>query len=276
MRSTQIVVAVVGLLLVGASTSLAQYGRPAPPPRPPVVSPPRPPVMPPRLPSPPQHVPGLPPNMVRQPATNQFGSYRPLLTKPVAEAASVVGLLGSPLGEGPLLAVSVLFLERTPVVADAPVVAWENRPVNDHHPRPLGADPFANAFWIFPLLLGAALVIGVGVAISRTAKRTMVIGRVRIVKMPPGEVPEEIRQAWIGLELPIVSSIARDGQGLVDVLSNQPVSCGKAYAVDGAEAVRILATAAPDAAAWWRTHAPQVLSGGYQLVFPAEVCERID
>jgi hypothetical protein len=39
--------------------------------------------------------------------------------------------------------------------------------------------------------------------------------------------------------------------------------------------VRILAATAPEAAAWWRLNAPHVVVGGYLLVFPAEVCERV-
>jgi hypothetical protein len=31
----------------------------------------------------------------------------------------------------------------------------------------------------------------------------------------------------------------------------------------------------PSAAAWWRSHAPHTLANGYQLLFPADVCEPI-
>jgi hypothetical protein len=62
----------------------------------------------------------------------------------------------------------------------------------------------------------------------------------------------------------------------VGVLSNQPANCCEGYAVHGATAVQLLAAKAPEAAAWWRRHAPHVLTGGYELVFPAEICERLD
>jgi hypothetical protein len=45
--------------------------------------------------------------------------------------------------------------------------------------------------------------------------------------------------------------------------------------VEGKKAVQLLAAVAPNAAAWWRQHAPHVLAHGYQLVFPVEVCEKI-
>jgi hypothetical protein len=98
---------------------------------------------------------------------------------------------------------------------------------------------------------------------------------VRIVALPPGEAPEEVRRAWIGLELPVTSVPGGSRQGVVGVLSHRPAGHCDGYAVEGADAVRILAGKAPEAAAWWCRHAHHVLTGGYQLVFPAEVCEPI-
>jgi hypothetical protein len=95
---------------------------------------------------------------------------------------------------------------------------------------------------------------------------------VRIVALPPGDALEEIRGAWIGMELPFAECCSSDVYG---VLSNQPASCCAGYVVEAVKAVRILAAKAPDAAAWWRKQAPHVMTGGYQLVFPAEVCEVV-
>ncbi len=118
--------------------------------------------------------------------------------------------------------------------------------------------------------------MGVGLAIGYAVRASAVPGRVRIAGLPPGEAPEEIRQAWVGLELPLARGQAKGRfQNTVGVLSNQPTRCGESYAVDGPEAVRILAATAPEAAAWWRLNAPHVVVGGYFLVFPAEVCERV-
>jgi hypothetical protein len=47
------------------------------------------------------------------------------------------------------------------------------------------------------------------------------------------------------------------------------------YVVAGAVAIDVLAVHAPEAAAWWRQCAPHVLEPGYDLFFPATVCERI-
>ena len=59
-------------------------------------------------------------------------------------------------------------------------------------------------------------------------------------------------------------------------MSHAPAFAPAAYAVDGKTALDFLASASPDAAAWWRENAPEISSSGYQLVFPAEVCERLD
>jgi hypothetical protein len=47
------------------------------------------------------------------------------------------------------------------------------------------------------------------------------------------------------------------------------------YLVDGKQAVTILATKAPWAAAWWREHAPHVLANDFQFLFPSDVCEPV-
>jgi hypothetical protein len=145
-----------------------------------------------------------------------------------------------------------------------------------HDPGPNRPDASATdtAFWVTPLLfLGGFLVVGLDLALARAVTASRAVGHVRITALPPGEAPEDIRRAWIGLELPIVNGPAEGP--VFGVVSHHAARCGAGYAVNGAEAVRRLAAKAPDAAAWWRTNAPHVLTGGYQLVFPADVCERV-
>jgi hypothetical protein len=100
--------------------------------------------------------------------------------------------------------------------------------------------------------------------------------RARIVAVPPGEAPERVRRAWVGLELPLAPGETGPRDQLAyGVLSNGSVGSRKGYAVDGCKAVALLEAKDPDAAAWWRRNAPHVLTRGYQLVFPAEVCEQV-
>jgi hypothetical protein len=64
-------------------------------------------------------------------------------------------------------------------------------------------------------------------------------------------------------------------QQSVGVLSHNWPEMSSGYAVDGRAAVNALASHSPDAAAWWREHAPHVVARGYRFVFPSEVCERV-
>jgi hypothetical protein len=90
---------------------------------------------------------------------------------------------------------------------------------------------------------------------------------IRIISAPPGEAPEEVRAAWVGLVLPVLIPEARIFE-TVGVLSRPKTSLGlilarlfgrtkrqKGYIVSAHRAVEILAGHAPDAAKWWREKA---------------------
>jgi hypothetical protein len=122
-------------------------------------------------------------------------------------------------------------------------------------------------------LVGFFVVVAVRASLGQSGTQAGAMVRVRIRATPPGEAPEAIRQAWVGLELP--ARAEQGDPGAFDVLSNRSVYCRDCYAVNGAEAVSLLAAHSPDAAQWWRRNAPHVLVGGYDLIFPAEVCEAL-
>jgi hypothetical protein len=99
--------------------------------------------------------------------------------------------------------------------------------------------------------------------------------RIRIIAPPPGEAPEHIRAAWVGLELPLMGGATGPRTlSAAGVLSGKGTVCVLGYVVSGKAAVELLAAHAPDAAAWWRTNAPHVLHDGYPLIFPADVCQK--
>jgi hypothetical protein len=100
---------------------------------------------------------------------------------------------------------------------------------------------------------------------------------IQIVATPPGEAPEEIRAAWVGLKLPLSRASPQPRQlPVTGVASGRTCGYWRGYLVAGHRAVELLAMASPEAAAWWRLHAPHVLEKGYQLVFPVEVCQRLE
>ena len=126
------------------------------------------------------------------------------------------------------------------------------------------------------MLLGLAALVGVVVFAVRAGRNTTVTGLL-IKSTPPGEAPEHIRRAWVGLTLPLARAEMEPGAlTTVGVLSNQDPEMTMGYAVDGRKAVRYLASHEPEAAAWWRNNAPHVFAGGYRLFFPREVCVVLD
>jgi hypothetical protein len=109
---------------------------------------------------------------------------------------------------------------------------------------------------------------------------------VRIVKRPLGEAPEHIRDAWIGLLLPVELHFPRvvQGHGL-GVLTGLPSWMGaqaalwhgstgheKGYVVESSAALDVLAAANPQAAEWWRTNTPHLWERGKWLGFDEECC----
>jgi hypothetical protein len=86
-----------------------------------------------------------------------------------------------------------------------------------------------------------------------------------------------VRHAWVGLLLPLIEGQVQTEYAVAQqVVSHALVTAPSAYAVEGTAAIGVLESANPEAAAWWRQNAPEVLAAGYQLIFPAEVCERLD
>lgn len=111
--------------------------------------------------------------------------------------------------------------------------------------------------------------------------------RIRIVVCPPGEAPLAIRNAWVGLELPLPSGLrSRPRRWLGFGVLSGPRGwwqelirflLGRAeqhtgYAVNALEAVNILATKDPAAAAWWRENCAHLLNGRRFFVFAADAC----
>src|SRR3954470_18176769 len=108
--------------------------------------------------------------------------------------------------------------------------------------------------------------------------------KIRIKSTPPGEAPEHVRQAWIGLEIPVPPRFAGCRRCLgFGVLSGPKSRLGTLFAilfgraqretgyiVEANVAIDLLASRSPDAAAWWREHAPRFIEPGRHFMFAAE------
>ncbi len=79
-------------------------------------------------------------------------------------------------------------------------------------------------------------------------------GIIRIVKVPSGEAPLEIREAWVGLELPCdpVLGLADIGHR-IGAVSGKRLPNQYGFSVPQKEALDILEQSKPAVAAWWRS-----------------------
>jgi hypothetical protein len=107
---------------------------------------------------------------------------------------------------------------------------------------------------------------------------------VTIIARPSGEAPEWVRDAWIGLRLPLVHPRRRNWHG-IGVLSGPrgvfrqlwALIRGRTlrmpgYVVNAKVAIESLADSNPVAAAWWRKNAPHFLNGRSRFIFDEAAC----
>lgn len=115
---------------------------------------------------------------------------------------------------------------------------------------------------------------------------------IRVIAMPPGEAPEQIRSAWIGVVLPLAETkgpqpgvwitqgvLGKDRgrwariKRLLGILVVEQPSV--AYAVDVLTAIESLRAHSPSAAVWWERHTPHLLVPGRRFCFSASCCEEV-
>jgi hypothetical protein len=117
------------------------------------------------------------------------------------------------------------------------------------------------------------------------------IGRVceiRIVQPPIGGAPSWVRQAWVGLELPVVRNTRCRAYRTFDVLRGPKSLLGElwgllrgkarrktGYPVYAGSAVDVLAASNPDAANRWRENAPHLLRPGGMFLFNEDACSPL-
>lgn len=276
MKASVTFLVAVSLLLVLGKDSQAQFGRPIPRP-----------VMPRLVPHPVPH-----PLPVRPHPTPV--DQRPARVAPAEDkreqladrsdssaspevAASTVGLMISPQAQGPFFAATVLFSASTASSHEDFAVAARPAPVIAPAFAPRVAPQADPNSGVIAFMVISGLLVGASFLVYSIWKRSPSRLRIRIIATPPGEAPEEIRRAWVGMELPLAREESRPRKlNTVGVLSHYETATTLGYIVDGRTAVDLLASHEPHAAEWWRENAPHVVAFGYQLIFPAEVCERMD
>ena len=110
---------------------------------------------------------------------------------------------------------------------------------------------------------------------------------IRIINTPPGEAPEYIRQAWIGITLPTHPKFEAPTSCQTFGVSSGPqhmwitrlltmIRRGyqeTGYVVDAQVAFNRLEKHSPEAAEWWNKHTPHLFQKGQLLMFRSEACE---
>jgi len=109
--------------------------------------------------------------------------------------------------------------------------------------------------------------------------------KVLIVRRPIGEAPEWVRDAWVGLELPLAhpGEITIETGGVLTGPRTWPgwwwarltgrLEVVSGHVVKADRAIDLLGRSRPDAAAWWRGHAPAFCRPGAEFIFDSAACE---
>lgn len=108
---------------------------------------------------------------------------------------------------------------------------------------------------------------------------------VEIVQAPIGEAPDWVREAWVGLRLPVMDCRPSFSFGVLSgprswIGQWMAILTGRAervegYWVESAGAIALLERIRPDAAAWWRGHVPEFSKPGRVFVFDLPACNPV-
>ena len=99
------------------------------------------------------------------------------------------------------------------------------------------------------------------------------IRQIRIIKVPRGNAPEWVRQAWVGCVLPDLGPPA-NGRSF-GLLTRTPRNAQGASCVPMQIALEILAEKSPDAATWFRDTLGQGRITSDKFVFQPDECEVV-
>ncbi len=112
---------------------------------------------------------------------------------------------------------------------------------------------------------------------------------IRIIAIPPGEAPQQVREAWVGVSLPVSrgilgyrrrwrsAGVLSGPRGLLDQLRwlvRGKYERREGCAVGTMVAADLLEKVNPEAARWWRENAAHLLQPGRHFPFPAQVCRE--
>jgi hypothetical protein len=113
--------------------------------------------------------------------------------------------------------------------------------------------------------------------------------RIRVTRTPPGLAPQQIREAWVDLVLPVLERRTRWWVNVAQRPDRDTTwrlgdyvrwafgfRLAAGFAVSTLDALTVLEASRPDAARWWWEHAPRAaLFPQARLVFPRRCAEIV-
>lgn len=100
--------------------------------------------------------------------------------------------------------------------------------------------------------------------------------KVRIVSTPPGDAPEEVRRAWIGVVLEGEAFRSKPGWHVGGVLTGQEVENPSGFIVPVRDAIAALGILHSGAAAWWTKWYETMIGVMDELVFTSSCYEVVE
>lgn len=94
--------------------------------------------------------------------------------------------------------------------------------------------------------------------------------RIKVIKAPPGQAPQWVRDAWVGIELSVATDEVIGIQ--TGIYGGAPENMG-GFRIEGKEAFLALRSHNPRAHNWWRHNVPTAFFN--VLVFARDACEIV-
>ena len=99
---------------------------------------------------------------------------------------------------------------------------------------------------------------------------------VEIIKRPRGDAPDWVRDAWIGVSLPVHQERPSRWSAIGVLADPESIHVDayeiEGYAVNALQAVEILSLTNAEAATWWRSNCAAHLDGQRSFLFNSDEC----
>ena len=100
--------------------------------------------------------------------------------------------------------------------------------------------------------------------------------KIRVIKRPEGEAPDWVRDAWIGLIIPLAEDGGVGEGKTFGTLTGESQGYSLGFRITPKTAVGVLEEHHPDAASWWKERCPTIWKEGATFRFQLDECEVVE